>query len=625
MDELFSNLAIQTVQLVGKAAFGAAGTIALKRVTEYVHRVPHSSKRQPDVERLRAQFESKLRIITPAIDLIDIISARGHSTMSSVQQLTYSLRSDIVAFSAKLEALDRLLDDSIIADLRMLLDKIDDAVPLLNLALTTSGAHLGSSLPMDVSPSRLMQASSLLSRADTWFDVKNKHVDVMVGEPFTLRMYSLFVGSVRPKSKMDFTWKEEFARCQVALWRVCMPSDSDAMISEFSYELCVVEDLNDGRYHDDTTGKVGASNERAWIADMAKHVDMRPGRVVRIPLDIIGGLHYTSAGSLLNIEDSNAPALVISFEDRKSGDITAVGSGLNISSVLPSLETTRTTWYALEVVTDDVDEPDMSSASSESGEDSSASSESDEDGEGDEARSGNALGVCDMEPMGSESKASTDSETSESEDAVSEHDGSSGSEYSESEDSASEQDASSGSEPESNNSESEHSAKSSPKNNAKAHIHTPDDIDKLADSIASLCTIDPSPVERTPLSKAQTLPSTFVEAAEYFRPVEFLANEWRMCTLSLLEYMVRLASIEISEQTSHLNVPDEKLRLYLHSKQADSVARGPGNAMRSTPYRPSVCDMATPTYGRHRHTPSMLGSPAIRGQTKHLKTPLNKK
>ncbi|KAJ2839938.1 Ran-specific GTPase-activating protein 30 [Coemansia erecta] len=615
MDELFSNLAIQTVQLVGKAAFGAAGTIALKRVTEYVHRVPHSSKRQPDVERLRAQFESKLRIITPAIDLIDIISARGHSTMSSVQQLTYSLRSDIVAFSAKLEALDRLLDDSIIADLRMLLDKIDDAVPLLNLALTTSGAHLGSSLPMDVSPSRLMQASSLLSRADTWFDVKNKHVDVMVGEPFTLRMYSLFVGSVRPKSKMDFTWKEEFARCQVALWRVCMPSSLDAMISEFSYELCVVEDLNDGRYHDDTTGKVGANNERAWIADMAKHVDMRPGRVVRIPLDIIGGLHYTSAGSLLNIEDSNAPALVISFEDRKSGDITAVGSGLNISSVLPSLETTRTTWYALEVVTDDVNEPDMSSASSES----------DEDGECDGARSGNALGVCDMESMGSESKASTDSETSESEDAVSEHDGSSGSEYSESEDSASEQDASSGSEPESNNSESEHSAKSSPKNNANTHIHTPDDIDKLADSIASLCTIDPSPTEHTPLSKAQALPSTFAEAAEYFRPVEFLANEWRMCTLSLLEYMVRLASIEISEQTSHLNVPDEKLRLYLHSKQADSVARGPGNAMRSTPYRPSVCDMATPTYGRHRHTPLMLGSPAIRGQTKHLKTPLNKK
>ncbi|KAJ2483027.1 Ran-specific GTPase-activating protein 30 [Coemansia sp. RSA 2131] len=637
MDELFSNLAIQTVQLVGKAAFGAAGTIALKRVTEYVHRVPHSSKRQPDVERLRSQFESKLRIITPAIDLIDIISARGHSTMSSVQQLTYSLRTDIVAFSAKLEAIDRLLDDSIIADLRMLLAKIDDAVPLLNLALTTSGAHLGSSLPSDVSPSRLMQASSLLSRADTWFDVKNKHEDVMVGEPFTLRMYSLFVGSVRPKSKLDFTWKEEFARCQVALWRVCMAHDSDAMISEFNYELCVVEDLNDGRYHDDTVG-TDANNESARITDMAKHVDMRPGRVVRIPLDDIGGLHYTSAGSLLNIEDSNAPVLVISFENRKSGDITAVGSGLNISSVLPSLETTRTAWYALEVVTDDGKEPDISSASSESDEDNNECSESDEDNdecsesdqdsESDGARTGNALGVCDMESMGSGSNATTDSETSESEDAVSERDGSSGSEYSESEDSASEQHASSGSEPGSK-SESEHSANST-KNNAKSRMHITDDIDKLADSIASLCTIDPSSIEHTPLPKAQTLHSIHAEAAEYFRPVEFLANEWRMCTLSLLEYMVRLASIEISEQTLHLNVPDEKLRLYLASKQGDVAQRVPGNALRSTPYRQSVSDMATPTYGRHRHTPSMLGSPAIRGHTakipsQYLKTPLNKK
>ncbi|KAJ2681893.1 Ran-specific GTPase-activating protein 30, partial [Coemansia spiralis] len=89
MDELFSNLAMQTVQLVGKAAFGAAGSIALKRVSEYARRLPRLSERQPEVERLRAQFETKLRIVTPAIDLIDIIAARGHSAMASVLQLTY--------------------------------------------------------------------------------------------------------------------------------------------------------------------------------------------------------------------------------------------------------------------------------------------------------------------------------------------------------------------------------------------------------------------------------------------------------------------------------------------------------------------------------------------------------
>ncbi|KAJ2449731.1 Ran-specific GTPase-activating protein 30, partial [Coemansia sp. RSA 2336] len=389
MDELFSNLAIQTVQLVGKAAFGAAGTIALKRVTEYVHRVPHSGKQQTEVEQLRELFETKLRIITPAIDLIDIISARGHSTMSSVLHLTMSLRQDILAFSAKLVKLDQMLNelgplkqppqknepslvslfrrtqtpeaqsngigvlnDSIVADLRMLLRKIDDAVPLLNLALATSGAHLGSALPTDISPSRLMQASALISRAGLWFDVCQPDPDcaseVMVGQPYSLRLYSLFLGSVRPKSKQDFTWKEEFAKCQVALWRVSSRSSADVLTDDICYELRILEDQNDGRYHEENV-----DSQPAWIAKMKSKlaVDVRPGRSIKIQLKDIAGLHYTSAGSLLNIEESRSPVLVLSVETPRSGDVTAVGSGLNIanSGALASPEKATTKWYALEV------------------------------------------------------------------------------------------------------------------------------------------------------------------------------------------------------------------------------------------------------------------------------------
>ncbi|KAJ2822173.1 Ran-specific GTPase-activating protein 30, partial [Coemansia erecta] len=674
MDELFSNLAIQTVQLVGKAAFGAAGTIALKRVTDYVHRVPHTAERQTEVERLRAQFESKLRIITPAIDLIDIISARGHSTMASVLQLTNSLRSDIVAFSAKLMRLDQMLDDlgdvqiqksdkslvslfrrahnvtepaadritrlndSIVVDLRALLANIEDAVPLLNLALTTSGAHLGSALPSDISPSRLMQASALLSRADTWFGVRSKREDVMVGDPFTLRLYSLFVGSVRPKSKHDFTWKEEFARCQVALWRVAATADLGAQCADVCYELRVVEDQNDGRYHEDTQGDVGRGAQPAWVASMAKRLpaDVRPGRVVHIPLEDIGGLHYTSAGSLLNIEDSNAPVLVISFEDRRSGETTAVGSGLNIanSSALPSLEMTRTTWYALEVVTEDADELDASygsSASSDSDDDSSsnASDNASDDGSDDGSSSRSLLEINAV----SETSQSETSESDESEsDESSESDGT-GSEYSAPSSSASDlSELLLENNGESDGSDAKHNGASDLKPQGV------DDIDKLADSIASLCTIDPSlPASKhtsehtkdagsSPIGSSSGSDAEAVASAEYFGPVEFLANEWRLCTLSLLEYMVRLASIEICEQASHLEVPDEKLRLYLLSAPSGTgVAPGniPGDpSLRSTPYRPSMLETTTPTGRRgqsplalgvrHHRTPSALGSPAAR-------------
>ncbi|KAJ1732897.1 Ran-specific GTPase-activating protein 30, partial [Coemansia biformis] len=418
MDELFSNLAIQTVQLVGKAAFGAAGTLALRRVAEYANRVPRTSGRQPEVERLRALFEAKLRIVTPAIDLVDIIAARGHSTMASVLQLTYALRADILAFSDKLARLDGMhgeqgtvdalpqksdkslvslfrraggaadtksdaaaaLNESIVDDLKALLAAIDDAVPLLNLALTTSGVHLGSSLPTEVSPGRLLQASALLSRSAAWFDIKSgatqgapgRAPDVLVGEPFTLRLYSLFAGSVRPKSKHDFTWKEEFARCHAGLWRVApdVSAHEAPLYADYCYELRIVEDLNDGRYHDDTpAGGDGAvlGMQPKWVADMAQKLtagSMRPGCVVRIGLRSISSLHYTSAGSLLNIEDSNSPVLVISVDHGQDGSEAAACEAslkLSASSSTLSPEASVAKWYAMEIADDELGESDEES------------------------------------------------------------------------------------------------------------------------------------------------------------------------------------------------------------------------------------------------------------------------
>ncbi|KAJ2861400.1 hypothetical protein GGI22_002462, partial [Coemansia erecta] len=54
MEDLFSKLALQTVTLVGKAAFGAAGSMALRRVAAYANRVPQPQGRQDEVDRLRA-------------------------------------------------------------------------------------------------------------------------------------------------------------------------------------------------------------------------------------------------------------------------------------------------------------------------------------------------------------------------------------------------------------------------------------------------------------------------------------------------------------------------------------------------------------------------------------------
>ncbi|KAI9506548.1 RanGTP-binding protein-domain-containing protein [Coemansia spiralis] len=598
MDELFSNLAIQTVQLVGKAAFGAAGTLALKRMSEYANRVPQPKEKQSEVERLRIQFEAKLRIITPAIDLIDIISARGHSTMASVLQLTYSLRNDIVAFSAKLEKLDQMvaaldesqksntslaslfrrvhisqasrqegssarlvdLNESIVSDLRQILANIENAVPLLNLALTTSGAHLGSSLPPGISPSRLMQASTLLSRSASWFEISSRKPnesshDTLVGDLFALRLYSLFVGSVRPRSKHDFTWKEEFAKCQAALWRCAEPEPVDERIpmSEYFYELRIIEDLNDGRYHDDQDG-ADSQQLPAWVSAISGKLgdrDVKPGRTICIPLDCINSLHYTSAGSLLNIEESSSPVLVVSSHQnnshRSSVDVgyakqefpAAAGADSEDSSDAKVRQ--HMLWYALEV---SMDGPPSSVGS---GSDSECENESESESDRES---------CD-EVAGTGKKSNSESGNESSSGDEEGEDGSSGS--SGRDNSGSDGDVG-GDEQSEKDAEAQQEDQLSAKDNASKEELSSDDQDDEQANKENIENRSDVSVNDLYFGSPELLASD-----EYLRPIEFLANEWSQCTLSLLEYTVRLASVEMREQLSHLEVTDEKLRLYLLS------------------------------------------------------------
>ncbi|KAJ2835542.1 Ran-specific GTPase-activating protein 30 [Coemansia sp. 'formosensis'] len=485
MDELFSSLALQTVQLVGKAAFGAAGTLALKRVSDYVGHTQHAPEPQAKLERLLSRFEARLRIVTPAIDLVEIIAARGHSTLSGALHLTHALRRDILSLSTSLpstsprrpEGISAALfrpspnvsdpgEQTVVKRLEELLEKIDDAVPLLNLALTTSGAHLGGSLPEGVSPARLLQASALLARPG-----------IRVGEPFVLRLYSLFVGSVRPKSRRDFTWKEDFGKCRLALFRP----------TPLAYELRILEDTNDGRYH----AEDAPTQPLEWARDMGDDVGSG-GKSIVIPLDHIASLYYTSAGSLLNIEDSTSPVLVLSVRS----DAPVEDPLQNIADFGKLDSNVR--WYALEGAAVDNDTDDDTDGSDSEGEDSESAELSEED----EKLAETFDQLCTVSPAEPTEK----------------------------------------------------------KNEEESEDQSPPDSPK------------------TPLPSSSTLDTLLP-------PLEFLAHEWNLCTLSLLEYMIRLASVEMAEQTSHLEVPDEKLRLYLQASTTADDASAGGKSMAGTPSR----------------------------------------
>jgi len=276
-------------------------------------------------------------------------AARGNTSLESAISLTKELRWEIQALGVRLsnaaneeELLNRKSSRAksqeqndlslrlIVADVRRLLVRIEDAVPLINLAITTSGVSLSTTLPSSVSPSRLLQASTFLTAADTQY-VTSRAPTVQVGPTYTLSMYMLFAGHAwRPQDDEDIretTWKEVLHKARVKLVRV--PLDSlydipdqhteggdtskgpnhsirgDEAALEFAYQIQLVEDLDDDRVHTYDDGEpqpgpfdgVAIAGIRDWI-----------------PVHQISKIFYADTGKILNIGsdgETNSPVLLL--------------------------------------------------------------------------------------------------------------------------------------------------------------------------------------------------------------------------------------------------------------------------------------------------------------------------
>ena len=283
--------------------------------------------------------------------MIELISARGNTTLESAVTLTKSLRWDIQSLGSRVEkavaeeqlsrrgssrAKSRAQNDMelkmIIMEMKNLLARIEDAVPLINLAITTSGVSLSTTLPPTVSPSRLLQASTFLTAGDSQYSMTRPRAQ-QIGPAFTLSMYMLFSGYAVPAHveglrERETTWKEVMHKAKVTLMRVPLdnvydypapfstetrtsdeskhrhiPSDSAAQ--EFAYQLLIVEDLDDDRFHsfedDEPHPEPYSGVEQAGVREV-------------IPIHEISKIFYADTGKILNIGtegESNNPILLL--------------------------------------------------------------------------------------------------------------------------------------------------------------------------------------------------------------------------------------------------------------------------------------------------------------------------
>jgi hypothetical protein len=347
MDILLAKVTQQAMNYAIRSGIAITSTYAIRQCNRLVKTAPRGGNRE-ELLNLQIRLESKIRIISPAIDMIELIAARGNTSLESAVTLTKDLRWEIQSLGirlanaaneeelyrrkssrAKSKEQNELELQLIVSDVKKLLARIEDAVPLINLAITTSGVNLSTNLPATVSPSRLLQASTFLTAADSQY-MTTPGQNVQVGPVYTLSVYMLFASHTnRPhdeETAREATWKEVIHKARVKLVRVPLdslynlpgslttpsgaryfpkelPPDNSSV--EYAYQLIVVEDLDDDRVHtfEEDEPQPGQFEEvaLAGIRDV-------------IPIHEISKIFYADTGKILNIGsdgETNNPILLL--------------------------------------------------------------------------------------------------------------------------------------------------------------------------------------------------------------------------------------------------------------------------------------------------------------------------
>ncbi|KAF2760356.1 Ran-binding-domain-containing protein [Pseudovirgaria hyperparasitica] len=346
MEVLLSKVTQQAMNYAIRTGITITSGFAIQQCGRLLKSVKSSSDKT-ELVNLQMRLESKIRIISPSIDMIEMMAARGNTTLESAVTLTKALRWDIQTLGVRLSkaAADEELArqgssraksavqsqmelKSIIADIKNLLQHIERSVPDINLAIATSGVNFTTRMPDHISPSRLLQASTLLTSGDAQYSV-NPTRGAQICPDFIVSMWMLFAGHVPQEQRSrEYTWQEVLHKARLKIQRVPLDQvydypgeqcsrngrrhsassatagnmSGDGKAYEYAYQLLIVEDYDDGRVHDD--------EEPAAPYEGVE----RPGIRELIPVHEISKIFYADTSKLLNIgtdSETNSPVLLL--------------------------------------------------------------------------------------------------------------------------------------------------------------------------------------------------------------------------------------------------------------------------------------------------------------------------
>ena len=101
MDLLLSKVTQHAMNYAIRSGITITTGYALKQCGRLVKEAPKGKERE-ELARLQVRLEGKIRIISPAIDMIELIAARGNTTLESAVGLTKDIRYEIQSLGVRL-------------------------------------------------------------------------------------------------------------------------------------------------------------------------------------------------------------------------------------------------------------------------------------------------------------------------------------------------------------------------------------------------------------------------------------------------------------------------------------------------------------------------------------------
>lgn len=287
MDQLLNKASSTLVTFAVRSGVQLASQYVAKTVGAVLEQVP--LKEQARVARLDRELKSKVRIVLGAMETLQLTAIKGGTTLDEIVSLAKDLNDDIQEFDADVSGLigEKMTVDKVrflTTYMRTLINKIDSFVPHIGLVLAMSERNMSTKFKEVVSPNRLLNATAAMTASNKEFDDSDGKLDVIVGKPVSVTLYDVFYNNNVDKTDESFImWQEKFTRANLTIVR-----RPDKNLS-YVYDLHIVEDFDDGRYHDMDE----PNGERS--------IDLRQ----------IHRVFFSASGTLLKIEDQFSPVLVL--------------------------------------------------------------------------------------------------------------------------------------------------------------------------------------------------------------------------------------------------------------------------------------------------------------------------